>query len=481
MSNIPIILATVNARYVHASLGLRCLWSNLGVLQSQAAIREFTLNHSPAAIAEDMLAASPAIVGLGIYVWNVTLLTQVAQIVKRRQPNVVMVIGGPEVSYEYQGTALFETTDFLITGEAESAFPVLAQAVLAGQRPQEKVIEGAPANLAEVSSPYGAYSASDLQTRLTYVEASRGCPFRCAFCLSSLEKGVREFPLDVFLVELEQLLERGARRIKFVDRTFNLKPDRVKAILQHLLSHWRDGLQVHFEIVPDRISDDTLGLMEAFPAGGLRLEVGVQTFNPVSQAAILRVQDLAKTEKTLHCLRQRTGAIIHADLIVGLPGETLGSFGSGFDRLFSLRPDEIQVGILKRLKGTGIAEKQDLVFSQEPPYEVIETPWVTQADMMRLKRFARYFEIYHNAHQFPEGMDLLLRAETSAFDALMRFFDWVWERTGRTHRITLAEQAELLYEHLVNVGVREPDAIARVVEKDFRRLPGRKDKLSFCQ
>jgi len=471
---------TVNARYVHATFGLRWLWANLGELRQQAEICEFTLNHGAEEIADEVLAKAPRVVGLGVYVWNVRLLTAVVGLLKSRTPDVTLVIGGPEVSHEYEGTPIFEAADYLIRGEGEIAFARLAESILAGQAPTNKVIEGGVRDMSLLALPYEAYSDHDLKTRLTYVEASRGCPFQCGFCLSSLDAHVREFPLAAFLDELGRLIARGAWRLKFVDRTFNLKTERVEAVLRFLLAHWREGMQVHFEIVPDRISESTLELMSAFPEAGLRLEVGVQTLNVDAQAAILRVQDLDRTEQTLRYLRERTGAVIHADLIAGLPGETLVSFGQGFDRLLALRPHEIQVGILKRLKGTAIAARTDLVFLDFPPYEVVETPWLNADEVARLKRFARYFEMYHNSGRFPQSLPLLWSAGTSAFDTFMGFCDYIWERVGRTHGIALAEQAELLYGYLVKMGM-DDQAAAHVVEGDFRRLPGRKDRLNFSQ
>lgn len=478
MTDISIILSTANARYVHASLGLRYLWSNLGDLQRDAEVIEFTISQTAEEIATALLERSPRMVGFGVYVWNVSLLTRVVHLLKEARRELVIVLGGPEVSHEYAETAVFKMADYLISGEGEVAFARLAKMVLDGRRLDNKVIS----NDVEPNTlmlPYAAYTDADLRTRLTYVETSRGCPFRCGFCLSSLDSRVREFSLDVFLPELAALIRRGATRLKFVDRTFNLREARVEAVLLFLLEHWRKGMQVHFEIVPDRISDSVLELMARFPEGGLRLEVGVQTFNPESQKAISRVQDHERTLRTLSYLRNRTGAVIHADLIAGLPHEGYESFAAGFDRLLALGPHEIQVGILKRLKGTAIAERHDMVFSDEPPYEVIETPWWSAEQICQIKRFARYFEIYHNAGNFEGALPLVWHARASAFEALNAFFGYVWNGVGRTHGLPLAEQAELLYAYLVGTQADAPETLARLVEHDFRRLPGRKDKLSF--
>ena len=290
-----ILLATANARYTHPAFGLRWLWANLGPLRAHAAIREYTLSQSPLDIAEDLLRLNPRIIGLSVHIWNVTLLTEVARIIKTVSPETVLVIGGPEVSYEYEGTPIFAAADYLIRGEGEVAFAALAKDLLEGRKPPEKVIAAEPPDLAGLVLPYKAYSDEDLARRLTYVEASRGCPFGCEFCLSSLDARVREFPLERFLDALSDLIERGARRIKFVDRTFNLRAERVEAILDFFKRNWRDGMVVHFEILPDRLSERMLEQIAAFPPGNLHLEVGVQSLNPASLEAIGRRQDIDQT------------------------------------------------------------------------------------------------------------------------------------------------------------------------------------------
>lgn len=482
MDRHPIVLATVNARYAHTAFGLRCLWSNLGPLREQAAIREFTLNQPPSDIAEALLAEDPRIIGFGVYIWNVSVLTPVVQAIKAVSPEVVLVLGGPEVSHEYDGTPIFESADYLIRGEGDEAFAELAQAVLYGRAPAGKVIEPPLPDLARLQLPYEAYSDEDIARRVVYVEASRGCPFRCEFCLSSLDKQVRDVPLEPLLASLQRLMDRGARQFRFIDRTFNLRKDRVAAVLDFFRARGRDDLRVHFEIVPDRLAPEMLEWIARFPPGALHLEVGIQTFNPAAQAAISRRQDLQKSEETLHFLRHKAGALIHADLIAGLPEEPWESFAAGFNRLVALAPQEIQVGILKRLKGTPIArhaDSGDLVFSRQPPYEVLRTRWLDFAQLQRIKRFARYFDLYYNSGNFPASLPLLWRTRPSAFDGFMALSDSLWTATGRTHEIPLPRLAHHLHDCLVQAGVDAPETIADAIDRDYHRLPGRKDRLEF--
>lgn len=482
MQNHRIVLATVNARYSHASFGLRWLWANLGPVRDETAIREFTLSQPAIEIVESILRENPVLVGFGVYIWNVTLVTQVAQLLKTARPDVKVVIGGPEVSYEYEDMPIFAACDCLIRGEGEIAFAEVANRVLDGHRISQKVVSPDPPDLGKLALPYDNYTDEDIAHRIIYVETSRGCPFRCDFCLSSLDARVREFPLELVLPAMERLIDRGVRLFKFVDRTFNLRWERVEPILTFFHEHWRDGMQLHFEVVPDRLSEQTLSWMAQFPPGGLHLEAGVQTFNEDVLATISRKQDSEKTLQRLAWLREHTAATIHADLVLGLPGEDWDSIARGFDRLVALRPHELQVGILKRLRGTRISQNAatlGLSFAPHPPYEVLESDCLSFDQLQRLKRFARYFDLFHNSGNFPESMPLLWKTTPSPFAAFMALSDSLWATTGRTHGLPLAFLAQHLYHFLVDAGQDTPEHIAEYIKKDFHRLPGRKDHLEF--
>jgi len=435
-----IILATLNAKYAHASFGLRYLLANLGELQPRARLLEFDINQRPFEIAEAILAQNPRILGLGIYIWNVAQTTPLVATLKRLRPELIIVLGGPEVSYETEDQEIVRLADYVITGEGDLAFAELCR-----QLPAQKIIPAPLPAFDRLALPYDLYNAEDLAHRVLYVEASRGCPFACEFCLSSLDIPVRQAPLDAFLAALQSLLDRGAQQFKFVDRTFNLNLPVSRAILQFFRDRYRPGLFLHFEMIPDRLPEPLRELIVQFPPGALQFEVGIQSFNEEVATLISRRQDNAKAEANLRWLREHTGVHIHADLIVGLPGESRESFAAGFDRLVALKPHEIQVGILKRLRGTPITRHDaawQMVYAPHAPYELLQNKLLDFATMQQFRRFARYWDLVANSGRFPTATAL------HSFHAFWDFSDWLYRQVGRTHGIAPARLAELLTEYL---------------------------------
>ncbi|MBI5460840.1 MAG: DUF4080 domain-containing protein [Gammaproteobacteria bacterium] len=470
-----IVLATLNAKFIHASLGLRYLYANLGALRARADIAEFTLDQRATDIAEKLLARKPRILGLGVYIWNVDETARLVAVLKRIAPELTIVLGGPEVSYEQTDQPLVALADYVVAGQGDFAFRDLCAALLADERPAQTLIEATPPRLDDLELPYAYYTDADIAHRLIYVEASRGCPFKCEFCLSALDKTALPFDLDRFLAAMDGLYQRGARHFKFVDRTFNLNVASSRRILQFFLDRLGDrmidssgdDLFLHFEVIPDRLPDGLKELLVQFPAGSLQLEVGVQTFNPEVQALISRKQDNDRTEDNLRWLREHSHAHIHADLIVGLPGEDSESFGAGFDRLYALRPHEIQVGILKRLRGAPISrhtQTHGLRFTPQPPYTVLATDRIAFGDMQRLNRFARYWDLIGNSGRFAATLPLLLGEHP--FARFLTFSDWLYAQTGQTHKLALPRLFELLQRALIGVFALDADAVLDALAHD---------------
>ena len=452
-----IVLATLNARYIHASLGLRYLMANMGDLASSTVLREFTLQSKTEEVAADLLSHAPRIIGFGVYIWNAPQTLEVIRLLKNKSPETIIILGGPEVSYECEQQEIVRLADYVITGWGDISFAKLCRNVLglSGQpKPLMKIIMGEQPPLHEIALPYAQYSDTDLAQRVLYVEASRGCPFKCEFCLSSLDKTAWAFDLELLLSELETLYQRGARTFKFVDRTFNLKIEASARILQFFLDRMSPDLFVHFEVIPDHLPDKLKNLIAQFPAGALQLEVGVQTLNPIIQQTISRRQNNEKTLENLRWLVNESQAHLHADLIFGLPGENLESVAEGFDKLYATRLHEIQLGILKRLRGAPIARHTAdfcMVYDEMPPYTVRQTNALDAETLQRLTRVARYWDIIANSGRFPRTVALMLETtpeNLSPFRAWLDFCDWFWKTTQKTHGLSPEILVDSLFDYL---------------------------------
>jgi radical SAM superfamily enzyme YgiQ (UPF0313 family) len=483
-----IFLTTINAKWIHPSLALRLLKANLGPLEEHAEIAEFALRQPLAEKIAPILHARPRILAVSVSIWNhrataELLAALVAGWEREAVRRPVIVLGGPEVSWLDEGAEILCYADWVVRGEGELAFRHLCESLLENGTPLEveklkyyqtetrlrlkaggaikeargKFIEAKPVDPAAIKSAYRLYTQEDLERKLVYVEASRGCPFGCEFCLSSLDRRVREFPLESFLAEMDDLLKRGARRFKFLDRTFNLDAERAVKVMEFFLDKTERAagggqICVHFEMVPSRLSGELRGLLARFKPGTLRLELGIQTFNPRAASLIGRASDPEKELETLEFLCRNTNAIIHADLIAGLPAEDLASFSAGFDRLWSAlsagniageKPRiEIQLGILKRLPGTPIARHDKtygMCYATDPPYEVQETATLSTGDLDRLRNFARFWELIVNRGNYPDFTVRFLPPGRPVFKRFMELADTLLARFGRNWGIDKKE------------------------------------------
>ncbi|MEZ0391889.1 MAG: DUF4080 domain-containing protein [Pseudobdellovibrionaceae bacterium] len=425
-----ICLVTLNSTYQHTAFGLRYLYANLKELQPKAKILEFTIHRPAQEIVDSLLALNPKIIGFGIYIWNTNQSLKVVELLKQQRPDVCLVLGGPEVSYETEKQKITQLADYVICGEADFLFYEFCHQVLVlNERPKQRIIRGPLPEISQIQSPYNHFTDQDIEKRIVYVEASRGCPYKCEYCLSSLDKSVRNFPLEKFLSDLQILIDRGARQFKFIDRTFNLSPSISGRILGFFLEKIASGLDLHlhFEMVPDRLPDELKLLIKKFPLGSLQFEIGVQTWNPQVAALVSRRQDYQKVQENLKFLKQETGVHTHVDLIAGLPGETLESFAKGFDSLSSLDPGEIQVGILKRLKGTPIIrhdQEWQMRYSAEPPFQILETKTMTVMELEKMQKFSKFWDLIANSGNFVLTFQKI-REENSQSS----LFEWFWNLT----------------------------------------------------
>jgi len=495
MSSTPVIIAVLNARYSHSALGVRYLLANMGPLRSSTMLKEFLIQDDLLRVAEEILSEKPSIVALSISIWNVSPTARLITLLKRIKPEIRIVVGGPEVRWAEEP---MYGADVLVRGEGEIVFPDICSRLLKGDK-VPAIIDGGLPDLDSLNLPYHEYSDEDLKQRIIYVESSRGCPFSCEFCLSSREIKVRSFNLDQLLPAFDRLIERGCRGFKFIDRTFNLDIESCTRILDFFFDRWpredsgalvspqvtRQAAQgsnrglsffLHFEVVPDRFENQLLKSLSRFPAGGVQLEMGVQTLNPEIGSLISRRVNPEATAENLKLIKGRTGAHVHADLIIGLPDENDTGFSESYDTLRSMHPDEIQVGILKLLPGAPIArhiEKYKLVFNPHPPYDILSSNLISFSRMQALKRLAKYHETFVNSGKFRSAMELIMDkgpCGTSAFFNFDAFSQWLYATTGQDYGISQQRQYALVLNYLTSEMEISPELAGKLLTADFLKL-----------
>lgn len=466
----PIILTTLNARYMHTAFGLRYLYANLAELQTQARIAEFTIQEMPLNIVEQLLSYQPKIIGFSVYIWNISEISKTVALLKQIAPEVIIVLGGPEVSHYPDVPEITALADYIISGPGEHSFRALCQQLLNNDLPTDKFIEGMATPLEKLQLPYDYYTDDDIRNRLIYVEASRGCPFKCEFCLSALDKTATAFPLEPFLAAMDKLFQRGVRNFKFIDRTFNLKVTTSVRILEFFLERMTNDLYVHFEVVPDNLPDKLKEVIKRFPANSLQFEIGVQTFDPNIQTLISRKQNNDKTRENLGWLRDHTGAHLHTDLIFGLPGDSLANFADSFDQLVALNPHEIQLGILKRLRGAPLNRHNDpyqLRYNPEAPYNILTTRDIDFLTMQQVNRFTRFWDMIGNSGRFMNTLPMILGNQP--FLRFMQLSDKIYQLTGQSWKIALRRLFELLYVAMTQELELDPEQVKSQLKLDYLR------------
>ena len=508
--SVPILIAAINARHSHASMGARCLLANMGDLRGQTKLLEFTVQQSAAEIAEAIAARQPRILGLGVYIWNVTRITELLPLLRHKLPQLKIILGGPELSEsknsarqgrlalpsEPAGPTLWvsrDCADFQILGEGDLAFSALCREILTSSHSCPLVprslgeggsvsIRGClrppPPALATLQLPYDEYTDNDLAHRILYVESSRGCAMHCDYCVSANDNAVRFFPMPALLAAFDRLLARGARQFKFCDRSFNLNVPRAIEILEFFLERipHHSGVFLHFEMLPDRFPNDLRDILSQFPPRSLQLEIGLQSFNPVVLETIRRPQNLERAADNLRFLREQTPAFLHTDLIAGLPGETPASFAAGFDRLVALDPHEIQLGILKKLPGAPIARHDDkfaMRYNPAPPYDVFSTHDWPAEHLVRTARFAHYWDAIVSSNRFLAAAPLIWQDQPSVFVAFMALADWMGSHFPREHGIPLSALVEAIFDFLTQVRGIPPATAADALIRGYRHTGAR--------
>ena len=442
-----VILAALNAKYIHSNLALRYLSRFQNNNQKHhVETMEFTINQRLDFIAEELFRKQPDVVLFSCYIWNVEMLRQLCPILKKIMSDCVIGFGGPEVSYESE-TFLGENpaVDFVMRGEGELVFTKYLEHLDAGNPATLGEIESLtyrqngeifstpqmhPMDLALLPFPYED-DFSDVQNQIIYYESSRGCPYHCGYCLSSVENGVRFVPLDKVLPDLQKFLDKNVPQVKFIDRTFNCRKSHAMAIWKYLHEHDNGVTNFHFEITADLIDQETIDFLKTVRKGLFQFEIGVQSTNPQTIRAINRNVDFAALSEIVQQIKDGGNIHQHLDLIAGLPYEDYDSFGRSFNDVYALHPEQLQLGFLKVLKGSMLHQKQkefEIVYHDTAPYEVLTTHELPYADTLRLKYVEEMVETYYNSGRFLHTLAYLVPLYESPFaffEALSQF--WVGE------------------------------------------------------
>ena len=449
-----ILLGAVNAKYIHSNpavYSLRAYAIETGrCKKEEIQVAEYTINHRLEDIRSDLFRRSPQFVGFSCYIWNISLIRSLIPDLVRILPGVSIWLGGPEVSFDC-GEILrtMPQVKGIMRGEGEETFASLAQLYeetkMAPSDLQLSAINGIsfrgedgeiietpdrePLALDRIPFYYKDIPPEQMEHRIVYYESSRGCPFSCAYCLSSVEKGLRFRSLSKVLEELDYFLEQKVPQVKFIDRTFNCKKSHAMAIWNHILEKDRGITNFHFEIAADLLDEEELELLGQMRPGLVQLEIGVQSTNPETLKAIHRPTDLKKIGRTTARINEGKNIHQHLDLIAGLPFEDFASFQNSFNQVYAMRPEQLQLGFLKVLNGSpmeAMANGYGIVSSPNPPYEVLFTPWLSYKEVLALKGVEEMVEIHYNSRQFVTAMSLMEREFASPyemFEALARYYE----------------------------------------------------------
>lgn len=468
MKKLKAVFCSINSKYIHSSLSVWYLFASAKKLCSdniELSVVEGTINEKEDAIVDRLLAEKPDLIAFSTYIWNIKTVLSVSEKIKTATQKIKILLGGPEVSFN-QKDVLSENpfVDFISSGEGEKSVPLLlnalseeANADIKGisYRKGDSIIinEGEVLSIEDIPSPYCEEYFQSLKNRIAYIESSRGCPFNCAFCLSGKEGKVRFFDLTEVKENMLSLSNHGAKTVKFVDRTFNCNKNHAREILTFIKENY--GAKIpsdvcfHFEIAADILDSELFEIIERLPKGSVQFEVGIQSFNENTLRRINRKTNLKKVAENVKRLLSFGNCHIHIDLIAGLPEEDFISFGNSFNEAYELHANMLQLGFLKILHGSPMSEQRELYpceYSFEPPYEVISTPWISEAELKTLHKCENELERLYNSGRFSRTLSYVLsKTNILPFDLFIKMADFLLEK-GEKGSIPLDKYTNLAFE-----------------------------------
>ncbi len=465
-----VLLAAINAKYIHSNLGIYSLKTygekmlkEWGLAeQAEISLAEYTINHQMEQILQDIYKRKPDVIGFSCYIWNISYVKVILADIKKVLPDVKIWAGGPEVSYHGEAFLKEEpAVDLVMMGEGEITFAHFLKALLEGEDLKQVpglMVRNADGtftdtgfrqvmDMSQIPFPYAFMDMKELEHRIIYYESSRGCPFSCAYCLSSIDKKLRFRSLDLVLPELEWFLQAKVPQVKFVDRTFNCKKSYAMAIWQYIRDHDNGVTNFHFEIAADLLDKDELDLLSTMRPGLVQLEIGVQSTNEKTLEAIRRKTDIEEIREITETINSWHNIHQHLDLIAGLPWEDLESFKKSFNDVYEMEPEQLQLGFLKVLKGSYMEElipDCDLLYSAAPPYEVLCTKWLSYGDVLELKDIEEMTEVHYNSRQFT----CTLKELEKEFDTPYEMFSFMAGYYNKNHLFGISHSRIARYEIL---------------------------------
>lgn len=426
-----ILLAACNAKYIHSNLAVYDLKAYSSDYDEHVILRKYTINQPKDEILKDIYSSGADVVCFSCYIWNISFVRELIRDLVKILPKTAFWAGGPEVSYDAEKflTEMPEMTGVMV-GEGEKTFHDLLEFYIDGKdsleeisgiayRTGDKIIHNGWRELMDLSAiPFVYEHLEKFENRIIYYESSRGCPFSCSYCLSSIDKKLRFRDLELVKKELQFFLDHRVPQVKFVDRTFNCKHEHAMTIWKYILEHDNGVTNFHFEISADLLREEEMELMSQMRPGLIQLEIGVQSTNPETIRAIHRHMDLKKLEHCVNRVHSFRNIHQHLDLIAGLPYEDYDTFHQSFNDVYQMKPDQLQLGFLKVLKGSLMqkeAEVYGIVYKEKEPYEVLSTNWLTYGEVLKLKMVESMVEVYYNSGQFWHTLEYLVPFEKDAF------------------------------------------------------------------
>lgn len=477
-----IVLTAINSQYVHLNVAVRYLKKYVEKNSDiKLDIYETNINNQLMNIIKDLFEKQPDMIIFSTYIWNKEYVFSITKELKKILPDVKIALGGPEVSYEWDKImAENQEIDYIFTGEGEKVLlnfftkdisEVKGVVYKEGDNLKYNGIEPLIENLDIIPFPYDDDELQD-RTKIFYYESSRGCPFNCSYCMSSIDKSVRYYSIDRTKEDLKRFIDSPIKLLKFVDRTFNLSKEKYMAIWRFLLENYREGITFHFEINANIFDDETLDFLETVPKGYFQFEIGVQTIDAQAMKSIGRINKLEKLE---HNIRRISRNIhLHLDLIAGLPYETYDKFRESFDYVHRLKPEMIQLGFLKLLKGTKMYEEREKYgykYFSKPPYEVFSNEFISFAEMVKLKNFEKVLDFYYNSEKFPESVQWIIE---NHYESAFSFYEDVAEYFDKRGYLKVSHKEStlftLLYEFYLDKGLKDREIFVEYLKYDYLML-----------